>query len=204
MASHGRGRPRQFDEAEVLGSALDAFWRNGFTATSTRNLCDATGLVGASLYNAFGSKLDIFVRALSAYVDNVGALFAAPMEEGDRGLDDIKTFFTVLTRMMFEPGARPGCLVINTMSELGEAAPAVQEQLDAYASRFRGAFESALRRAARAGEIEARGVRGRVELLWGLTVALNVAHRARADQKEIDRLCRAVLTMIDGWRRSDE
>ena len=51
-------RPREFDEAAVLDAAMDCFWRNGYEATSVRDLAAHMGITGASLYNAFGGKVD--------------------------------------------------------------------------------------------------------------------------------------------------
>jgi TetR/AcrR family transcriptional repressor of nem operon len=41
------GRPREFDETEVLDAAVDCFWEHGYEATSTRELADRMGLTGA-------------------------------------------------------------------------------------------------------------------------------------------------------------
>ena len=50
-------RPREFDEAAVLDAAMDCFWRNGYEATSVRDLATPfMGITGASLYNAFSDK----------------------------------------------------------------------------------------------------------------------------------------------------
>lgn len=58
------GRPRQFDIAQVLISARDAFATAGYNGTSIDDLLGATGLQRASLYQAFGSKRGLFVTIL--------------------------------------------------------------------------------------------------------------------------------------------
>ena len=63
------GRPREFDEDEVLDAALDAFWRKGFEATSMADLIEATGLHKGSLYKAFGDKRSLFITTLRRYLD---------------------------------------------------------------------------------------------------------------------------------------
>ena len=63
------GRPREFDEDEVLDAALDAFWRKGFEATSMADLIAATGLHKGSLYKAFGDKRSLFLATLRRYLD---------------------------------------------------------------------------------------------------------------------------------------
>ena len=75
-------RPREFDEREVLGKALDAFWSKGYDGTSIEDLVQATGLGRASLYGAFGSKEQLFSRVLDHYLDQVEALDNASADTG--------------------------------------------------------------------------------------------------------------------------
>jgi TetR/AcrR family transcriptional repressor of nem operon len=43
------GRRREFDETEVLDAAMDCFWRDGYEATSVRDLAARMGITGGSL-----------------------------------------------------------------------------------------------------------------------------------------------------------
>lgn len=61
------GRPREFDEREVLERALETFWSQGYDGTSIQDLVKATGLARASLYGAFGDKGQIYERVLEHY-----------------------------------------------------------------------------------------------------------------------------------------
>ena len=47
-------RPREFDEGTVLEAAGLCFWKQGYEATSVRDLVAPTGITAGSLYNAFG------------------------------------------------------------------------------------------------------------------------------------------------------
>ncbi|WP_456315895.1 TetR/AcrR family transcriptional regulator [Plastoroseomonas hellenica] len=47
---------------------MECFWKQGFEATSMRDLIERTGITGASLYNAFGDKRALYQRALDHYV----------------------------------------------------------------------------------------------------------------------------------------
>ena len=62
-------RPREFDEADALDAATDCFWRDGYEATSVRDLAARMGITGASLYNAFGDKRSLFREVLQRYAD---------------------------------------------------------------------------------------------------------------------------------------
>lgn len=64
---HAGGRPRSFDEGEALDAAIDVFWRLGYEGASLAELTEAMGINRPSLYGVFGSKEDLFVRALQRY-----------------------------------------------------------------------------------------------------------------------------------------
>lgn len=57
-------RPRTFDEDDVIDRARRRFAEGGFDGTSLDDLLEATGLGRQSLYNTFGGKKELFMRAL--------------------------------------------------------------------------------------------------------------------------------------------
>jgi TetR/AcrR family transcriptional regulator, transcriptional repressor for nem operon len=65
------GRPRQFDEPEVLLAATAVFVENGYEGTSIDDLVKALNLHRGSLYKAFGSKRGLFLAVLGFYVETV-------------------------------------------------------------------------------------------------------------------------------------
>ena len=64
-----RGRPKGFDSATALDAAIDVFWEKGFEAASVGDLLDATGLSRSSFYDAFGSKRDLLLAAVTHYCE---------------------------------------------------------------------------------------------------------------------------------------
>src|SRR5947208_10311270 len=58
---------RQFDEQATIEIALDVFWRKGLHDATMQDLALATGVQRGSLYNAYGDKEAIFLRAFDQY-----------------------------------------------------------------------------------------------------------------------------------------
>lgn len=83
-------RPRTFDETAVLAAARDRFWSSGYAGTGMSDLTDATGLSKASLYNTFGNKHALYVRAFADYcsraLDAIAAELDVPDDEAADGL----------------------------------------------------------------------------------------------------------------------
>ena len=48
---------------------MDCFWRDGYEATSLRDLAAEIGISGASLYNAFDDKRSLLREALQRYAE---------------------------------------------------------------------------------------------------------------------------------------
>lgn len=134
----GMARPRTFDEDRALDAAMRAFWANGYEATSTQDLCEATGLGRSSIYNTFTSKHDLFRRALARYIELMSVPQAEILEDAGRsGMERIEALFTRIVNSEYEyredDGTSIGCLTVNTVVELArrdpEAAALVERDL---------------------------------------------------------------------------
>ena len=61
----GRKNRRSLNtEEHILLIATELFSRNGFTTTTTRQLCAATGLSASSIYYHYGNKMGLYLSAL--------------------------------------------------------------------------------------------------------------------------------------------
>lgn len=194
-----RGRPRGFDVDEALDAALELFWRDGYGATSTRDLEGALGVSQSSLYHAFGSKARLLTAALDRYEALIDRELVAPLETRDDGLDAITDFLEALHGWITHDG-RQGCMVINLMAEDGGSDTQITQRTRRYRQRVRTAIHQALRRAAAHGEIATEGLSERTELLFGIVLGLNIAVRGGADVAEIDGLMRGVHRQVQQWR----
>jgi TetR/AcrR family transcriptional repressor of nem operon len=195
----GAGRPRGFDEGAALEAALGLFWRNGFRATSTRNLEAALGLSQSSLYNAFGSKQDLLNAALDRYESAVEEKLMRPLERDSAGLDAIDRFFARVADWITREGRR-GCMLVNLMVEDGGARPEMVERTRSYRKRVRLALLSALQRAVDRDEISDHELASRADLLLGMVLGLNVAARGGASDTEVAGLLAGVSNQARRWR----
>ncbi|WP_202918653.1 TetR/AcrR family transcriptional regulator [Saccharothrix deserti] len=136
-------RPKAFDEEQALDAAMRTFWANGYEATSTEDLCRATGLGRSSIYNTFTSKHELFKRALVRYTNLMTTSQLALLEDETRSAKDrLHDLFDAIIAGEEENRRDDrglGCLTVNTTVELAardrEAAELVardqQRRLDA-------------------------------------------------------------------------
>src|ERR1700748_2100418 len=64
-------RTKDFDENEVLMKAMNLFWYKGYNGTSMQDLVDGLGISRSSLYDTYGDKHTLFIKALESYRESV-------------------------------------------------------------------------------------------------------------------------------------
>ena len=112
------GRPKEFDPDAALASALDVFWAKGFEGCSMAKLLDEMAINRQSLYDTFGDKRALFLAVLNKYMDRVSTDFQAALTTGKTPVARIRNFLKLLSERLTSNGGH-GCLLTNTMVELG-------------------------------------------------------------------------------------
>ncbi|MFI6413484.1 TetR/AcrR family transcriptional regulator [Streptomyces sp. NPDC050585] len=149
-------RPRTFDESAVLDAAAREFRVHGFAETSTERLCEAAGVRRSSLYNAFTSKDELFVRALQHYVATTGARQSTILTDDEMtGAERLRTLVDVVADEELQAANRghaAGCMVVQSLMnpDLRERDERVARILD----RDLRARLSLLSGAIRAGQVD--------------------------------------------------
>lgn len=143
-------RQREFDMEEALDAATETFWRHGYEATSVADLMHAMGLHKGSVYKAFGSKHDLFMRVFQRYLDNLLETTRQAMEGVSSPTDAIQRFIAYVRRTGVEKDIHKGCLAVNTIIEL---APH-DEEIRAMAERHHARVSKALSEVLAAGQAD--------------------------------------------------
>lgn len=186
-------RPREFDEEEVLGRALEVFHAKGFDGATLDELEQATGLGRGSLYGAFGDKRALFLRALALYLDTALRERMARLQCPEAGKAEIVALFRGVARDALGDRERKGCMVTNCSIELADRDPDLACQAARSLDLFERAFAGAIRQAQTRGDIGAG--RDPVRLARFLTVCMEgmlVLARVRPDAAWLDDAVSAV------------
>jgi AcrR family transcriptional regulator len=129
------GRPREFDRAEALRTAMHLFWERGYERTSIAQLKDAMGISAPSFYAAFTDKQTLFEEAVADYEQGPTAVASRALAQSTAR----QVFDTMLDLAVegYSSSDHPhGCLVMS------DPACGVQRQLlrKAIAQRLRNAI----------------------------------------------------------------
>jgi len=184
-----RGRPRQFDHAAVLSSALQLFWRQGYAATTIDSLAATMGLNKPSLYNAYGDKQTIYRQALAAFMAQVETEVKAALSSSSDIRKALQRFFDGAIAVYCAQSPALGCFAICTATAEAVAHADIQQDLKAIIAGLDALLAARFAEAKTAGQI---GARHKPADLARLTQAVlhSLAVRSRAGES------RAVLTQL--------
>jgi TetR/AcrR family transcriptional regulator, transcriptional repressor for nem operon len=83
------GRPRGFDEEQVVRAAGRLFGRRSYDGTSVDDLVNHLGVHRGSMYKTFGSKRGLYLRALRQHIDHDVTVLARQVARADDQVDAI-------------------------------------------------------------------------------------------------------------------
>lgn len=117
-------RPRSIPEDQVLERALLLFWEHGYDRTSIADLSEAIGVGPSSLYNAFGSKAELFRQALARYMQTYARPLGEALDANETADSTLRAFLRGLVEMTTSNATPSGCAV---MQGGGAGMPAASE-----------------------------------------------------------------------------
>jgi AcrR family transcriptional regulator len=147
-------RPRKFVEADVIASAGEQFMSNGYGGTTLDDLVKATGLGKQSLYNAFGGKRELFLRALTAETaEAVAAVDAALANAESTPIERIRAQMLKLA-IALSSGELIGSLFITATMEMAQHDSDVADTALAAYKALQDTYRRCIIDAQESGEID--------------------------------------------------
>ena len=191
-------RLKEFDETRALDAAVDCFWQRGYGATSVRDLADAMGIGGPSLYNAFGDKRALFSRSLERYANRSMRERIARLEARHQPKQAIRAFIAeIIDRSLKDPDRR-GCLLINSALDVAPHDAEIGAVLAGYLDEIRAFFRRNLEAARRTGQLartlDPQRVAGH---LLGVVAGIRVLARTGAKRGVLEDVARPALALLD-------
>jgi AcrR family transcriptional regulator len=148
--SRGRGRPRSFDENDVLDRAMRVFWAKGYDGASLDDLSAAMGIGRPSMYGAFGDKDAVFMRCLERFAETVAAGPLRFLEEEANVRNAVRAYMRGVACYTVSDSCR-GCMVGAVASLVDDDK--VREFVVAKVAASEEAIARRLRRAIAEGEL---------------------------------------------------
>jgi TetR/AcrR family transcriptional repressor of nem operon len=190
-------RERSFSEPDVLNRLTDAFITHGYAGASLTLLQEATGLGKQSLYNTFGDKQSMYLKAIDCAVQR-SARDVEAMQAAVDGRAAVALYFDVIVQncASTDPAQR-NCITAGGLLEGLDEPPLIW----ALTSRWQATHEllrSAVERGQRDGSIANPAPSTELaELLIALTSGLRVAARVGRSRAQMERIVTLTIGMLD-------
>ncbi len=196
-------RPRSFDVDEAVDQALALFWSRGYEGTSLTDLTLAMGINRPSFYAAFGSKEELFHRALARYVDRLGARIFPPGKP--RTVREvIGDLFRVYSTGAEDPSLPRGCMLVQGALVCSDEGRPLRELLAQRRKDLERALLQRLERGQAEGELPAETdpselARYVMAVCFGMSV-LSTGGASREDLASVARQAMTVVpAAVSGW-----
>ena len=112
-------RPKEFDQDKALRKAIGLFCQQGFAATSTDELMRFMDIGRQSMYDTFGDKRALFLKALEKYVTESVRSINAELEKTGSALSAVQNALAAFAERD-DLSSAEGCMGLNAISEFGQ------------------------------------------------------------------------------------
>lgn len=188
---------KQFDVDETLRKAGDLFWTQGYQATSMSDLLATMGIQKGSFYNAYGSKHEVYLRALEQYVETVSE-DARRLVDGKSPLESLRAHLESIHQSCLGPAGHRGCMVLNCALELAYDDPQAQSIVGRALARHEAVLRDLIHAGQRVGEIDAGvEVEPTVKSLMSMIMGMRIYSRSGSDPDAVKILAEQAIRLVD-------
>ncbi|MCM3186843.1 TetR/AcrR family transcriptional regulator [Priestia megaterium] len=188
-------RNKEFDEKEALRRAMELFWRQGYEKTSMQDLVNYMGVHRRSIYDTFGDKHTLFIRALSHYVEVMDVRFKSNITPELTVKQAIRKVFEMV---IYPTDKQPkGCLTVNTAVELSLLDQEVAEKITETFIKTETLLFDLLKHGQEQGEIpEHYDIKGLSKFIHNSLVGIRVLAKTINDKKELETIIDMNLSVL--------
>src|SRR6202140_1894822 len=192
-------RTKEFDKERALASAMDVFWRSGYENTSMEDLMGEMGIAKQSLYDTFGDKRALYLKAMAFYRKQTNSslrelLASAPtVEEG---------FTRILLGLVAESREQHarGCLLLSANMERAVDDEEIARFLQDNQAEVESIFADALRRGQQGHELRPGTDAGALAKFFVATIqGMRAMARLKSDRRALRQVARIALAVFDRY-----
>lgn len=190
-------RAKEFDPERALAKAMHLFWRLGYENTSLEALMKEMGIAKQSLYDTFGDKRALYLKALTQYRDQTN-------RQGQKLLNEIPSVRDGFGRLLYGIAAETreqherGCLLLSANLQRDPKDAVIRDFLRDNQARVEAIFREALVRAQKQGELSPQDDPGALARFFVVTIqGMRAMARLKSDRKALEQVARVALAVFN-------
>ena len=189
-------RKKGFDPERALAKAMGVFWRLGYESASTETLMKAMGIARQSLYDTFGDKRALYLKALAYYRDRTNGDMQRMLEASPSVKEGFAKLLFGLAAETREQHER-GCLLLSANLQRDTRDAAIADFLRDNQARVEAIFVEALRRAQTRGELSRTHKPAALAHFFVATIqGMRTTARLTSDRKALEQVARIALAVF--------
>jgi TetR/AcrR family transcriptional repressor of nem operon len=190
-------RAKEFDPERALAKAMRVFWRLGYESASTETLIKEMGIAKQSLYDTFGDKRSVYLKALAYYRDHTNGGMQRTFETTSSVKDGFAKLLFGLASETRQQHER-GCLLLSANLQRDPTDSVIADFLRDNQAQVEAIFAEALRRAQRQGELSRKRDPVALGRFFVVTIqGMRAMARLKSDRKALEQVARVALAVFD-------
>ncbi|MDF2963212.1 MAG: TetR family transcriptional regulator [Paenibacillus sp.] len=189
-------RSKEFEESAVLDKAMRLFWEQGYEKTSMTDLVEHMGIHRRSLYDTFGDKHQLFLKAMDRYGDIINATLAGGVKRSKTATEALQFMFNFM--IDGEEDSPSGCLVVNSVVELAARDADVDTKSTEMFSTAEQLLKEIILWGQRDGEFTSDYEAGELaKYMHNVGVGLRVMARTSVDKEKLYRIAYTSIKFLE-------
>ena len=191
-------RTKDFDETEVLAKAIKLFWQKGYNGTSMQDLVDTLGISRSSLYDTFGDKHQLYLKALQSYKQTETAKRDQILDGSLPAKVAIRQLMDLTILEMIRDKQHKGCFLINSAVETAAHDKDTNAIICQNEQQLENAFYEVLKRGQSNGEISGKqDPRALARFLLNTIVGIRVTGKSATDKASFEDIVNLTMSVLD-------
>ncbi|MGF7035396.1 TetR/AcrR family transcriptional repressor of nem operon [Paenibacillus mucilaginosus] len=189
-------RSKEFEEKEVLDKAMRLFWEQGYEKTSMTELVEHMGIHRRSLYDTFGDKHSLFLKAMDRFDDKISAALAGGVKRSKTASEALQFIFSFM--IDGDEDSPAGCLMVNSAVELAARDVEVDNKATKAFTTAEQLLKEIILWGQREGEFTSTyNAEELAEYLHNVWIGLRVMARTSASKEKLHRITHISMKLLE-------
>ncbi|WP_310831931.1 TetR/AcrR family transcriptional regulator [Paenibacillus pedocola] len=191
-------RNKEFDTTQVLHKAMEIFGHYGYEGTSLQILLDGLGIARQSLYDTYGTKRELFIRAVNHYVNEKSSAVVVYLQRHNSVKQAIASIFHEIVVTLKDEERRKECFILNSAIDQIPHDPEIASLFKTDKLLLEKAFYDALVRAQHEGEVDKdKDLYALAQYLYHSRYALTQVAKMSSDTTTLDNFAAFTLSILE-------
>jgi len=191
-------RTKDFDENEVLNKAIAVFWHKGYNGTSMQDLVDGLGISRSSLYDTYGDKHTLFIKALESYQAKGSAKVCTLINDAGSAKETIKKLLELIAGELLGDQKHKGCFMVNAEVEVAPHDSEVSKLVCENDQQVEEAFYLVIKKGQESGEIaNKQDARALARFTFNTVKGIRVTAKSTTDKTVFDDIIKLAMAALD-------